>query len=42
MSDVVLEKYRASSMENKIKMLEACVLWLNLQIAQAAENIDNQ
>jgi hypothetical protein len=41
MSDAVLERYQASSMENKITMLEACILSLKLQILEAATNNSN-
>jgi hypothetical protein len=35
MPDAVLERYEASSIENKITMLEACVLRLELDVAEA-------
>ncbi len=43
MSDAVLERYEASSIENKITMLEACILWLKLEITDAnIEKSDDQ
>ncbi len=42
MPDAVLERYEASSIDNKITMLEAYILSLELQISEAATNDSNQ
>lgn len=38
MADTVLERYKASSLENKITMLEFCILSLKVQISEGAKD----